>query len=131
MDFITGFRANRSTHQAFGVMADADEAVFDGVSALANLNVRRHDQMLRAIVIAYLTVPITVLALAAEVEGDSLVAFARENMDVVLPIVVGLTMAPFAYFNGAWRARQIVGVLDLIRIERGQQPFTALELRDE
>lgn len=131
VDFITGFRANRNTHQAFEIMADADEAVFDGVSALANLNARRQEQMLRAVVIGYLTIPVSVLALAAEVAGDSLVAFVRANFDVVVPFVAGLTLAPLAYFTSNWRARQIVGVLDLIRIERGQSPFTALELRED
>lgn len=131
VDFLTGFRANRNTHQAFEIMADADDALFDGVSALANLNARRQEQMLRAVIIAYLTIPVSILAVVAEVAGDSLLAYARANLDVVVPLATGLTMAPLSYFMSHWRSRQIVGVLDLIRIERGQSPFTALELREE
>lgn len=131
VDFITGFRANRNTHQAFEIMKDADDAAFDGVSALANLNARRQEQMLRAVIIGYLTIPVSILALTAEVAGDSLVAFARAHMDVVVPLAAGLTLAPVSYFASHWRSRQIVGVLDLIRIERGQSPFTALELRED
>lgn len=131
VDFITGFRANRNTHQAFEIMADADDALFDGVSALANLNARRQDQMLRAVIIGYLTIPVSILALTAEVAGDSMVAFAREHWRLVIQLGVTATLAPLAYFTSHWRSRQIVGVLDLIRIERGQSPFTALELREE
>jgi hypothetical protein len=131
VDFLTGFRANPSTHRAFEILAGADDALFDGVSALASLNARRHEQMLRAVVIAYLTVPISILALAAEVAGDGLLAYGREHIQVLAPLVAGLTLAPLGYFLGHWRSRQIVGVLDLIRIERGQSPFTALELREE
>ena len=131
VDFVTGFRANRNTHQAFEIMANADDALFDGVSALANLNARRQDQMLRAVIIGYLTIPVSILALAAELAGDSLIAFAREHWRLVIQLGVTVTLAPLAYFTSHWRARQIVGVLDLIRIERGQSPFTALELREE
>ena len=108
-----------------------DEPTFDALSALANLNARRQDQMLRAVVIAYLTVPITVLAIVAEVAGEGLVSFVRGNMIFVVSGAVGATMASLSYYLSHWRSRQIVGVLDLIRIERGQSPFTALELRED
>ena len=52
VDFISGFRRNRSTNQAFELLRDVDDARFDAVSALANLNTRRQEQMLRAVVIA-------------------------------------------------------------------------------
>lgn len=131
VDFLTGFRANRSTQDSFDLLADVDGPTFDALSALANLNVRRQEQMLNAVVIAYLTVPISVLAIVAEVAGDSLVSFARDNLQHVVAIGAGLTLGPLAYYLSTWRAHQIVGVLDLIRIERGQAPYTALELRDE
>ena len=131
VDFLSGFRQNRSTKQAFALLEDVDEATFDALSALANLNARRQDQMLRAVIIGYLTVPLSVLAVMAELAGDSVMTFARTHISLIVPIVVGTTMGPLSYFMSHWRSRQIVGVLDLIRIERGQAPFTALELRDE
>ena len=112
-------------------MADADDALFDGVSALANLNARRQEQMLRIVVIAYLTIPVSVLALVAEVAGGSLMAYVQANLDFVIRSGATLVLGPLMYVMSHWRARQIVGVLDLIRIERGQSPFTALELREE
>lgn len=131
VDFITGFRRNPSTLAAFDILAGADGATFDAVVALAALNARRQDQMFRAVVIAYLTVPVTLLALLAEVAGASIMPFVRAHADVIIPLIVASAGAPLSYGMSAWRARQMLGVLDLIRIERGQAPFTALELREE
>ena len=131
VDFITGFRRNPSTLAAFDILAGADEATFDAVVALAALNARRQDQMFRAVVIGYLTVPITLLALFAEIAGASIMPFARAHAGVIIPLIVGSAGAPLSYGMSAWRSRQMLGVLDLIRIERGQSPFTALELRED
>ena len=131
VDFISGFRRNPSTIAAFKILEGADDATFDAVSALASLNARRQDQMFRAVVIGYLTVPISILALLAELAGGSMVSFARQYADFIIPMAVGFAAAPLSYGMSHWRSRQIVGVLDLIRIERGQSPFTALELRED
>lgn len=131
VDFLSGFRRNPSTIKAFALLDGVDEATFDALSALANLNVRRQDQILRAVIIGYLTVPLSILALLAEVAGDSVMGFVRDHQHSVIVVVITVTLAPLMYLMSHWRSRQIVGVLDLIRIERGQAPFTALELREE
>ncbi len=131
VDFISGFRRNPSTIAAFEILQGADDATYDAVAALAALNARRQEQMFRAVVIGYLTVPVSILALLAEFAGDSVMSFARAHADLIIPIVFGSAAAPLSYGMSHWRSRQILGVLDLIRIERGQSPFTALELREE
>lgn len=131
VDFVSGFRKNRSTAQVFQLLEGVDEATFDALSALASLNARRHDQMVRAVIIGYLTVPVSIAALLAELMGDSVMNFVRANTWLTVHIVGTITLGPLGYMMGQWRSRQIVGVLDLIRIERGQAPFTALELREE
>lgn len=130
-DFVSGFRRNRSTQQTFDLLDGVTERDFDALSALANLNARRQEQMLRAVVIAYLTVPLSVVAILAEVAGGSLVTFVRERPDWAIQIALTVTLGPLAYFLSHWRSRQIVSVLDLVRIERGQSPYTALELRED
>lgn len=131
VDFISGFRRNPSTRQAFALLESVDEATFDGLSALASLNARRQDQMVRVVVLGYLTIPLSIAALVAEIAGDSLLEYFRENTIDVLVLAGTLALGPLAYLMSQWRSHQIVGVLDLIRIERGQTPFTALELRDD
>lgn len=131
VDFLSGFRRNPSTAKAFALLDGVDEATFDALSALASLNARRHDQMVRAVVLIYLTVPLSIAALTADLAGDSMLSFLRAHSTVAIQVAAGITLGPLSYLQGQWRARQIVGVLDLIRIERGQAPFTALELREE
>lgn len=131
VDFVSGFRRNRSTLQTFDLLKDVDDATFDALSALASLNARRQEQMLRVVVLGYLTVPLSITALLAEISGDSVIAFFNANRSLAIQIVVTATAAPLGYMISHWRARQMVGVLDLVRIERGLSPFTALELRDE
>lgn len=130
-DFVSGFRRNRSTIRAFELLEGVDDTMFDAISALASLNARRQDQLLRAVVIAYLTIPLSIMALMAELAGDSVMTFIRGHLDLIAPCVIAVSLAPVGYFMSHWRSRQMIGVLDLIRIERGQAPFTALELREE
>lgn len=131
VDFLSGFRKNSSTIRSFALLDGVDEPTFDALSALANLNVRRQEQMLRAVILGYLTIPLSVMALLAELAGDSVMSFIKQKPDLTLQIVFIATLGPAMYLMSHWRSRQIVSVLDLIRIERGQAPFTALELREE
>jgi hypothetical protein len=131
VDFLSGFRRNPSTIRAFALVEGVDEATFDALSALANLNARRQEQMLRAVIVAYLTVPLSILALIAEMNGDGLMAYVRDHTRALISFGTGAALGPVMYLMSHWRSRQLIGVLDLIRIERGQAPYTALELRVE
>jgi hypothetical protein len=131
IDVVGGLRANPSTARAFDVLEGATDAEFDTVAALAALNARRQDQMLRAVVIAYLTIPVSILAIIAEVAGDTLMSLIRDHTEACVQFGIATAAVPLIYFMSHWRSRQLVSVLDLIRIERGQAPYTAIELRDD
>lgn len=119
VDFLSGFRRNASTVKAFALLEGVDDAGFEDLAALAALNARRQDQMLRFVIVVYLTVPLSILALLAELAGDSLLSFTRGHMSMVIGVLVAMGLGPLAYLMSQWRSRQIIGVLDLIRIERG------------
>ena len=120
VDFVSGFRRNKSTRQTFDLLDGVDDRKFDALYALAGLNGRRQDQMLKAVVIGYLTLPLSVIAVVADIEGDSVSAFIREHSTAVYQIVATVTLGPLTFLMSQWRSRQMIGVLDLIRIERGQ-----------
>ncbi len=119
IDFLSGFRRNASTRRAFALLEGVEDKTFDAVAALAALNSRRQEQMLRAVIVFYLTVPVSVTALVAEIVGDDLGTFVRENTVNCLGLALTLAVGPLSYLVSNWRSRQIVGVLDLIKIERG------------
>jgi hypothetical protein len=131
VDFLSGFRRNPSTLKAFTLLGGVSDALFDGVTAMAALNARRQDQLLRVVIVGYLTVPLSILALVAELAGADLMSFVKAHQNITLWISLTLAAAPAGYMMSAWRSKQLIGVLDLIRIERQQGPYAALELRED
>ena len=130
-DFVSGLRRNRNSHQTFAVLDGASGEEFDALSALANINLRRQTRLLRAIVIMYITVPLSLVATAGEIAPDMVTAWLRENQRFAWTLFFGSTVAALWYIAGWWRACQMVDVIDLFRLARGRQPYTALELREE
>ncbi|NBW09870.1 MAG: hypothetical protein EBR82_17780 [Caulobacteraceae bacterium] len=131
VDFISGFRRNKSTRQTFDLLDGVDDKTFDALYALAGLNGRRQDQMLKAVVIGYLTLPLSIIAIIADIEGDSVSAFIREHSTTVYQIIAMVTLGPLTFLMSQWRSRQMIGVLDLIRIERGRPVPTPSGTGDE
>ena len=129
-DFVSGFRRNRSTRRAFELLNDRPDAEFEGLVAVAALNARRQDLMLRAVLVAYITVPLSLLATGAEIAPDDVERLIREHLRTSIILFSGSTVGTLFYVCGWWRSRQMMSVLDLIRIERGMLPSTSLELRD-
>lgn len=131
VDFVSGFRRNPSTLKAFALLDGVADELFDGLAALAALNARRQDQLLRAVILLYLTVPLSILALLAELAGGSIMTFVKAHLSVTLWLAFTLTLAPLGYLMSSWRSKQMIGVLDLIRIERRQGPHTAPEPHED
>lgn len=130
VDHVSGFRRNASTKTVFALLEGRADEDLDGVTALAALNCRRQRQMFTAVAVAYVTIPLTLVATWAEVTPGAVEAFLRAYPTAAVQVFVGLTVGALYYFASYWRARQILEVLDLVRIERGARPSTALELRD-
>ena len=58
----------------------------------------------------------SVLALLAEVAGDSLLSFVRQHPDGVIQMVAIATFAPAMYLMSHWRSRQITKIPDAATI---------------
>lgn len=129
-DVVSGLRANPSTRKAVALLQDVAAPEFDTLSALATLNLRRQEQGFQVLVLFYISVPLTLILAVGEFAPEAGLAFMRQERDVLLQLGVALVGATLFYLAALWRARQMVHVLDLIRIERDQRPFTAVELRE-
>ncbi|MFT3997156.1 MAG: hypothetical protein QM667_07100 [Asticcacaulis sp.] len=131
VDFLSGLRRNGSTRKAFELMQGVDTATFAAIVDMAALNEKRQEQILKAVIIGYLTIPLSIIAVLAEIAGDTLSSYAHAHTSEIIQWVCILTAAPAGYFLSHWRARQIVSVLELIRIERGdvagKRPDTTAE----
>lgn len=117
-DFVSGLRRDRPTVRTFERL-DAAPQHYEAVRALADLNVRRHEQMFQLLVLFYVTVPLTIILAMGEVIPEAVARHLRDNMTYVIagagPLVVGV----IGYMIGLWRARQMVAAMTLWRLERG------------
>jgi hypothetical protein len=86
--------------------------------------------LLRVVILLYLTVPLSILALVAELSGDSLLSFVKAHLSGTIWLAITITLAPLGYLISTWRSKQLISVLDLIRVERQQRPYSALEPRE-
>lgn len=130
IDFIGGLRRNRSTRQTFALLAETPAPLFEAVVALASVNARRQELISRTVLLLYVTVPLTLLATGAEIAPDSVERLIQDNLRLSLYLFFAATLSALFYMASWWRSRQMMAVLDLVRIERGLLPNTALELRD-
>lgn len=118
IDHVTGLRRNRSTDKAFALFADSPDAEFEAVAAIADLNARRQKQMFSVVAVAYVTIPLSLIGIGAEVFSSDVERFARANPGLIAQGVMIATAGALYYFASHWRARQIVEVMELIRLER-------------
>jgi hypothetical protein len=62
VDLLRGVRANQSTKEAAKLLAPLSPEAFDRVGVMAALNASRQEQAFKRLALAYLTVPVTLLA---------------------------------------------------------------------
>lgn len=130
VDMVTGFRRNATTRRTLEITSELSQQDFEAVAALAALNARRQDRWFRLVAVVYLTAPITLIATWGQIAPDDVGAFIRSRGVLSVVYAAAFTLAALAYMIFAWRARQIVDVLDLARVERDARPLTAVELRE-
>ena len=130
-DVVGPFRRNPSTNKAFALLSDTPPEVFNALSALAALNQRRQELGFQMLVLFYVTVPVTLFVSAGEIFPDEFRRYLAVQGEVTLQLVGGLVLVTLIYLAALWRARQMVHVMDLIRIERGLDPVSTVELRDQ
>jgi hypothetical protein len=124
-DHVSGFRSNASTRAVFALMEARTDGELESLAALTDLNARRQRQMFTAVAVSYVTLPLTLIATWAEIAPDAIQLVIRDHPNPAIQGFIGLTLVALYYFCSHWRARQMVEVLDLVRIERGIQTKVA------
>jgi hypothetical protein len=119
-DVVIALRAMPSSLKVATRLDEVSDAELDGVIAIAELNSKRQEHFLRSIVLGYLTVPLTVGAIAAELwPGALLSLFQRPELSGVWSgTIAGLATALLIRFVADWRARSFLTLLQMVRLER-------------
>lgn len=118
LDHVTGLRRNATTRATFALLQDRSDEALATLTALASLNSRRQGQMFSIVAIIYITVPLTLVATWAQIAPGGVERYIRGHLLGSVQVLVAATLAAGYYFLSHWRSRQVVEVLELVRIER-------------
>jgi hypothetical protein len=125
-DFLTGLLENRTTKAAFAVLEPLSPRDLRRIHALALVNHRRHEAVSRWFAIGFVTVPVSAALMLSELSPDTLKVVAEAEGPVRWYLMLGYGAVVVAlYLMFAWRARQLLTLIELWLIQRG------VDLRDD
>ena len=129
VDYISGLRRNPSSQRLIDVLAPLPAKDLRRLHALAQINHKRHEAISRWYAIGFLTVPLSAALAMAQVAPQALEALraTHETGGWITLIVYVLAVVAF-YLLAAWRARQVVMVIELAMVERGVLAGSEFEL---
>jgi hypothetical protein len=120
-DVILGLRSMRSSRAVAARLESVTDGELDGLITLGEINSRRQEHFFRSLVLAYITVPLTLGAIWAQLSPANLMSLVRnpELAPVWGGTIAGLATAVAIRFVSDWRARSFLAVLMMVRAERG------------
>lgn len=120
VDFLSGLRLNRSSRRIFEILAALSPLDLRRIRALAELNHRRQDVVSRWFAIGFVTLPATAALTLSELSPETLRLIASHDgatswywMFAYAGVVVAV------YLMSAWRARQLLTLIEMHCIDRG------------
>ncbi|WP_309630162.1 hypothetical protein [Brevundimonas sp.] len=125
VDLLRGIRANQSSAQAAQLLAPLSPEAFDRVGTMAALNASRQEQAFKGLALAYLTVPVTLLAAWAQIVPGYVDRWLAANALGASIVALSLIGVGALQFLGWWRSRQIVAVVALIGLDRAADGQTS------
>ena len=125
VDLLRGVRANHSTAQAAQLLGPLSPEAFDRLGVMAALNAARQEQAFKGLALAYLTVPVTLLAAWAQIVPGYVDRWLAANALAASIVALSLIGVGALQFFGWWRSRQIVTVLTLIGLDRAAAGLTS------
>ena len=120
IDLASGLRRSPMARRAFETVAGASDHDLDRLIELGRVNAGRHEAMWRMAVMFYISVPATVLLALVQMAPGAVAAAFFEGSVVLWGLIALLLVWMLCYFAVQWRARQIVAVLEMVRLERPQ-----------
>lgn len=117
VDLLSGLRANRSTSQAASHLRALSLKQVAAIVQLAELNVRRQEQMFRLLVVIYVSVPFSLAALLFQAAPDDARQLFANSANVITRMIALAVVAVVFYLACAWRARQLLTAVTLASIE--------------
>lgn len=120
LDVVTGLLKNRSTKRILAELASLDVERLRRIYALAHLNHRRHEAISRWTAIGFVTLPASAALTLSQLSPHTLemIADTRGLMSWYVILAEVAVVVTF-YLLSAWRARQLLTIVELAFITRG------------
>lgn len=132
LDYLSGLRRNRTTRAVFAILEPLGPAELRRAHALAHLNNRRHEVISRWMAIGFVTLPASAALTLSQLSPETLEAVGRWQGAASWPLLLGYIAAVVAfYLLCAWRARQLLTLVELAMIQRGVSLHGADEPLDD
>lgn len=126
VDFLSPLLENRTTKAAFAVLRPLSPRDLRRIHALAMVNHRRHEAVSRWFAIGFITLPVSAALMLSELSPATLKVVAEAEGAVRWYLMLAYGAAAVAlHLMFAWRARQLLTVIELWLIQRG------VDLRDD
>lgn len=120
VDFLSGLRRNRSSRQAFDVLAPLGALELRQLRALAELNHRRQDAVSRWFAIGFVTLPASAALTLSQLAPQALQEVAAWDGFASWYLMLAYAAAVVGYYlMCAWRARQLLTIVEMHCIGRG------------
>jgi hypothetical protein len=118
VDYVSGLRRNASTRKVFALLERVASRDLRRLHSIAQVNRQRQEAVARWTAIGMVTLPLSAALALAQLAPGVLEALRTQWLNlsaVTLAIVAAVVLL---YLLSAWRARQIVAVLELAFVER-------------
>ena len=119
VDCVSGLRDSAMAKAAEAVISQASDEELDTLIEIAQVNAARNDSMWRMAVVFYVSVPGALIFASLDIAPDVISEMIRDTLFYLMIAFALFTGQMLFYFGTFWRARQIVAVLELLRIDRG------------
>jgi hypothetical protein len=120
VDFLSGLRRNRSSKLIFEVLAPLAAGDLRRVLGLAEINHRRQDIVSRWTAVAFVTLPASAVLTASQLSPETVQAVADlEGFARWYLMLAYVGVAVVYYQMCAWRARQLLTLIQMHCIDRG------------
>lgn len=120
LDYVSGLKKNRSTRQIYEVLAPLRPAELRRIHALAHLNNRRHEVVSRWAAIGFVTLPASAALTLSQLAPDILETIASwRGLTAWYRVIAYAGGIVGFYVLSAWRARQLLTIVEMAFIERG------------
>lgn len=118
-DSLRRLRLSPRVVKAVALLDMADDATLDDLIALARVNVDRQGYFARTILFAYVSIPISIGAIFAQLQPALLQAWLIDYAPSWAGTLAGLGVAVLIRLTLDGQARQFLAMLEIARIERG------------